>query len=696
VKDNIVTSQLLTTCGSAALRRHKSPFDASVVERLKSSGDAVIGKSNLDEFGMGSHSTSSFFGPVRNKSPYQQYSAGGSSGGSAVAVATGQCQLALGTDTGGSVRLPAAYTGIVGFKPSYGIISRWGVVPYANSLDTVGILGSDVHKVHHFSKNFQNHYDPRDPTSITTKLRQRIKDKIRNKTGSESEEWVPSMELTDMKIGVPIEYNIEELDPLIREAWHRALYKLQAKGCTIIPISLPNTKHALSTYYILAAAEASSNLSKYDGIRYGSRSEAKDKTDDVLYSKTRGDFFGAEVKRRILLGSYTLSSEAVDNYFIQAQKVRRLVQRDFDRIFRRPNPLRPLEQFDLSDMDESIQMDSKLGPAQVDFIICPTAPSFAPALDTIYQQTPVDIYMNDVFTVPASLAGIPALSIPIEIPEEAMRPGIPPFAGIQIIGQYGDDDRLFILGKLLSSLLDKKEMLPIGHVKVKRVLVETDSELMTPSVQVAWRNNQEPLVQIGPKNPQAQEGKVTLKYQLDHALFRNKHFRYTSNRLSKPRIGEQSRKRTNMFPRPMRAIRITKPKVKNIPAGTGPRITKHASPKRESRLPTTQRELEQSFDETFAQWESLVSHKASESQQTSQVVSRDEEGEEARATPARSFMPGDWHCGPEGCGYHNYARNQTCKRCGAPAPEREIPQKLESKLGIPAPPRMGTLSTFRL
>jgi aspartyl-tRNA(Asn)/glutamyl-tRNA(Gln) amidotransferase subunit A len=403
---------------------------------------------------MGSNSTNSFFGAVHHQI-FDQHSVGGSSGGSAVAVAAEKCDIALGTDTGGSVRLPAAYTGVVGFKPSYGWISRWGVVSYANSLDTVGILASSAHKARTLLQVVQGH-DPRDPTTITPGTRKRLKRGRRDaalRHVSRTEFQKPVKEkFHKFRIGVPMEYNISELDPGIRQAWQNALKIFQDQGCTIVPVSLPNTRHALSAYYVLAPAEAASNLSKYDGIRYGTRNDAGDGAADVLYSKTRGEGFGGEVKRRILLGSYTLSSEAIDNYFIKAQKVRRLVQKDFDRVFSLPNLLQPEEQFNLSDMDESIVLENKVGPPQVDFIVCPTAPTRPPRLDDIAKQTPVDTYMNDVFTVPASMAGLPAVSIPFQITEEFQQVDIPQFAGIQIIGQYSDDHRVLETASILENL----------------------------------------------------------------------------------------------------------------------------------------------------------------------------------------------------------------------------------------------------
>ncbi len=440
-------------------------------------GTLVSGKTNLDEFGMGSHSTHSFFGNVHNALPFENLSPGGSSGGSAVAVASGQCSVALGTDTGGSVRLPAAYTGLFGFKPSYGMIPRWGVVPYANSMDTVGIIASDVKAIKRTLFIVRQH-DPKDPTSLSDRTWKRLDNRrksaeksgavVRAENGDEKRPIIKeqNIDMFGVRIGVPLEYNIAELEPGIRQAWSDCLMSLQVRGATIVPVSLPNTKHALSAYYILAPAEAASNLAKYDGVRYGNRDGLADGIDGVLYSRTRGNGFGDEVKRRILLGSYTLSSEAVDNYFLKAQKVRRLVQRDFDRIFAISNSLRPAQQFDLSDMDESIPMSNKLGPTQVDYIICPTAPTLPPTLDDLSKQTPVDNYMNDVFTVPASLAGIPAMSIPFPIPETFCVEGKPTFAGMQIIGQYASDHEL---------------------IKIAEVLVQnsTPTELISPSLKTA-------------------------------------------------------------------------------------------------------------------------------------------------------------------------------------------------------------------
>jgi len=392
---------------------------------------------------MGSHSTHSSHGAVANG----VYSAGGSSGGSAVAVANGEVDLALGTDTGGSVRLPAAYCGVVGYKPSYGMLSRYGVVPYANSLDTVGLLARGVKGIREVvvGRGLWSEWDRRDPTSLSAEARRRCAEKREGYAG----EKIKGLE--GVRFGLPLEYNIEELEPRIRDAWAAAAARLEEMGAKVVPVSLPTTRHALSAYYVIAPAEASSNLAKYDGIRYGTRAEGESDAAEggVLYAASRGQGFGEEVKRRILLGSYTLSSEAMDNYFLKAQAVRRLVRRDFDRVFRLNNPLQDeQETFDLSEMSDDIPMESKLGPAEVDFLLCPTAPTMAPKLEDVTGgQGVLDAYMNDVFTVPASLAGLPAVSVPMPVEGEERT------AGLQLIGQYWDDARLLGVAEAVSSIL---------------------------------------------------------------------------------------------------------------------------------------------------------------------------------------------------------------------------------------------------
>ncbi|KAK3906580.1 amidase signature domain-containing protein [Staphylotrichum tortipilum] len=477
IKDNIATgpassqSPQPTTCASPFLANYHSPFEATIVAQLRARGARIVGKTNLDEFGMGSHSTNSAFGAVAQDtlaSELDPLSAGGSSGGSAVAVAAGEADVALGTDTGGSVRLPAAYCGVVGFKPSYGMLSRFGVVPYANSLDTVGLLAKGVGRIRELvggdgkETGLWAEHDSRDPTSLSDAARRRCA-KGREGYGTAAprrRSTEPGGLLKGLKFGLPLEYNIEELEPRIRDAWAKAATTLQDDfGARIVPVSLPSTRHALAAYYVIAPAEASSNLAKYDGIRYGVRDteSASDAAGGVLYAASRGKGFGDEVKRRILLGSYTLSSEAMDNYFIKAQRVRRLVRRDFNRVFALDNPLHEPETFDLTELDESIAMEDKWGPEEVDFLLCPTAPTLAPRLEDVMSQTPVDAYMNDVFTVPASLAGLPAISIPMPVaPETTGGAGAegPATAGLQLIGQYWDDARLLAVAETVAATLN--------------------------------------------------------------------------------------------------------------------------------------------------------------------------------------------------------------------------------------------------
>lgn len=403
----------------------------------------------MDEFGMGSHSVNSVHGPVTNPNfdASAPRSAGGSSGGSAVAVRLLEADVALGTDTGGSIRLPAAYSGTVGFKPSYGMLSRFGVVPYANSLDTVGFFARDVRSVYDLiiGSGLIREHDPNDPTSLTDASRKRCAETHghNNKPFPLENHFKSTHARAEITIGIPQEYCIKELHPLIHDAWREAADALREWGAKIVPVSLPRTELALPAYYIIAPAEASSNLAKYDGVRYGTRGEGSDGAGEVLYSDTRGQGFGEEVKRRILLGTYSLSSDKMDNFFIQAQKVRRLVQKDFDRVFKLSNPLYEAEQFDLSEMDDLVTLQDKKGPPQVDFLLCPTAPTFPPLIEDIDHQTAVDSYMNDVFTVPASLAGLPSISIPV--PVKGATPETGPVAGLQLIGQYWDDGRVLAI-----------------------------------------------------------------------------------------------------------------------------------------------------------------------------------------------------------------------------------------------------------
>lgn len=406
-----------------------------MVSRLRDAGAIIAGKTNLDEFGMGSHSVHSHFGPVIQQQSRGQgdvdplaekRSAGGSSGGSAVAVATDQCWAALGTDTGGSVRLPAAYTGTVGFKPSYGLLSRRGVIAYANSLDTVGILSRNVTAARAIHEAL-NAYDPQDPTSLTSQTRDAIASATTHLGKRRSQ---------TLRIGIPAEYSIAELSPSIRSAWVTSLRTLTNtnKSISLIPISLPTTPQALSAYYVLAPAEASSNLAKYDGIRFGSRGPSpSDASADGLFATTRGAGFGPEVKRRIVLGAYTLSATAMDNYFIAAQRVRRLVQRDFDRVFVAGNPLH--------DGGDGVAGDD----GGVDVLLHPTAPTLPPTIEEVRSQSPLEGYVNDVFTVPASLAGLPAVSVPVPCGDGQV-------CGMQVVGQFGDDGLVLDVAEMLETV----------------------------------------------------------------------------------------------------------------------------------------------------------------------------------------------------------------------------------------------------
>ncbi|KAL6718290.1 Trimeric GatFAB AmidoTransferase(AdT) complex subunit [Lecanora helva] len=477
IKDNICSLGEPTTCGSGILKGFKSPYEATVIKKLKAAGAVLVGKTNLDEFGMGygilsshgvpltsfidnlqrTYSTNSIYGPVSNiyVRDSEALSAGGSSGGSAVAVRTGQCDAytflvnvywdsgsrhcrALGTDTGGSVRFPAACTGVVGYKPSYGMVSRWGVIAYANSLDTVGVLARTspmARKVFDVIKG----YDRRDPTSLSTKTRLRIAEQIEKRNShSKCAKGFP------LRVGVPEEYNTQELQPVIRQAWLETLQKLREQGHTIHRISLPATKIALSAYYILAPAEASSNLAKYDGVRYGNKAGTREGTDNVLYSATRGEGLGEEVKRRILLGSYSLSAAAIDNYFIQAQKVRRLVQNDFNDMFAFQHPLLDPQQTKLPERNQ-----------KVDIIVTPTAQSPPPKLSAVENMSPIDAYAADVLTVPASLAGLPAINVPVPMPrlkDGDRDPGDLDTVGMQVLAQFGDDDLVFQAAQIIESL----------------------------------------------------------------------------------------------------------------------------------------------------------------------------------------------------------------------------------------------------
>ncbi|SHM64208.1 aspartyl/glutamyl-tRNA(Asn/Gln) amidotransferase subunit A [Caldanaerovirga acetigignens] len=385
IKDNICTKGLKTTCASKILANFVPPYDATVCEKLKSEKAVIIGKTNMDEFAMGSSTENSGFFSTRNPWDVERVP-GGSSGGSAAAVAADECIFALGSDTGGSIRQPASYCGVVGLKPTYGRVSRYGLVAYASSLDQIGPITKDVTDCA-IVLNAIAGWDERDSTSVNLPVPDFTKSLVEDVKG--------------MKMGLPKEYLGEGVEPEVKEAILSAARVFERLGASVEEISLPHTEYALWAYYIIAPAEASSNLARYDGIRYGVR--AKDYDDLIdLYKKTRSEGFGSEVKRRIMLGTYALSSGYYDAYYLKAQKVRTLVKADFDRAF---------EKYDV--------------------IIAPTAPT--PAF-RIGEKTddPLKMYMSDVCTIPVNMAGLPAISIPC-----GFSGGLP--VGLQIIGKPFDE-----------------------------------------------------------------------------------------------------------------------------------------------------------------------------------------------------------------------------------------------------------------
>ncbi|RDX54136.1 amidase signature enzyme [Lentinus brumalis] len=438
VKDNICTKAWPTTCSSKILENFKSPFDATVVALLSAGGAEIVGKANCDEFGMGSLNIHSAHGPVVNPFGLQdgevveRRSAGGSSGGSAAAVAAHLCDAALGTDTGGSVRLPASYCGVVGLKPSYGIISRWGVVSFADSLDCVGVLAQDVHTVRRVH-NALAIYDSRDPTAAPSHIREKAAQLSRSHLQQTQDDG-----LNGLRIGIPQEYFPTELQDNIVAPVRRILEQLRARGATLVPVSLPSTRYALSAYYVISSAEASSNLARYDGIEYGMRVEPPPGADLVktanVYAHTRSLGFGKEVQRRMLLGTYALSADAFENYFLQAQRVRKLIKADLDRVFCVPNALN----------------GSPSAPADgVHVLLHPSAIQTAPKLpgkdDANAESSTLDAYVQDVMTVPASLAGLPAMSVPGGKGAD----GWP--IGVSVVGQWGCDELVMRVGEVIES-----------------------------------------------------------------------------------------------------------------------------------------------------------------------------------------------------------------------------------------------------
>jgi aspartyl-tRNA(Asn)/glutamyl-tRNA(Gln) amidotransferase subunit A len=383
-KDIICTRALRTTCGSRMLENYTSPYDAHIVSELDRAGTVMLGKSNMDEFAMGSSTESSHFGPVRN--PWAKGRVpGGSSGGSAAAVAARMTPAATGTDTGGSIRQPAAMTGVCGLKTTYGTVSRYGLVAFASSLDQAGPFARSAADLA-LLMNAMAGFDARDSTSI-------------ERPKEDYGRLLKEQKIAGLRIGLPREYFGEGIEPGVRKAVEEAVRWFRSQGAQAVELELPNQKLGVAVYYIIAPAEASSNLSRFDGVRYGHR--AKEYSDLIdMYSRTRAEGFGPEVKRRILVGTYVLSHGYYDAYYLQAQKVRRLIVRDFQSAFER-----------------------------CDVILGPVAPTTAFEIGAQVDD-PVQMYLGDIFTVPASLAGLPGMSIPCGFDEA----GLP--VGLQLTGSY--------------------------------------------------------------------------------------------------------------------------------------------------------------------------------------------------------------------------------------------------------------------
>lgn len=409
IKDMILTEGIETTAGSSILKGFIPPYSATVTKKLNAAGSIMIGKTNMDEFAMGSSTESSFCGAAKN--PWnKEYVPGGSSGGSAVVVASKLSAAALGTDTGGSVRQPSSYCGISGIKPTYGRISRYGVIAYASSLDQVGVFARTVKDCALVLENIAGH-DPLDSTSYNAPCQNFYGDLTTNIKG--------------LRIGIPKEYFIEGLNNEVASAVQSAISQLQKLGVTLVDISLPHTKYAVPAYYIIALAEASSNLARYDGIRYGHRTTEKTNLFN-LYTRSRSEGFGKEVKRRIAIGSYVLSSGYQDAYYVRAQKVRALISRDFVEAFSN----------------------------KCDVIACPTAPTTA---FKIGEKTtnPVEMYLNDIFTVPVNLAGLPGLSVPCGFDSA----GLP--VGLHLIGKHWDEQTILNVAHSYEASSDWHKKLPV-------------------------------------------------------------------------------------------------------------------------------------------------------------------------------------------------------------------------------------------
>jgi aspartyl-tRNA(Asn)/glutamyl-tRNA(Gln) amidotransferase subunit A len=417
-KDIFVAKGWKTTCGSKMLQNFIGPYDAGVIERFDAAGAVNLGKTNMDEFAMGSSNETSYFGGVKN--PWDRMRVpGGSSGGSAAAVAARLCAAATGTDTGGSIRQPASLCGFSGLKPTYGLVSRYGMIAFASSLDQAGPMAKSCEDMA-LMMNVMTGFDERDSTS----LQREKEDYTRTLSNFEAKD----KPLTGLKVGLPKEFFAQGLDAAVGKVVNEAIAQYRKLGAEIVDISLPNTKLSIPVYYVLAPAEASSNLSRYDGVRYGHRAgEYTDLMD--MYCKTRAEGFGAEVKRRILIGTYVLSAGYYDAYYLKAQQIRRLIAQDFAQAFK-----------------------------QCDIILGPTAPgtAFRAGEKT---NDPVAMYLEDLYTIAVNLAGLPGMSIPAGFAEVDGKK-LP--VGLQVIGNYFDEARMLNIGHAYQQVTDWHMQMPQG------------------------------------------------------------------------------------------------------------------------------------------------------------------------------------------------------------------------------------------
>ncbi len=399
IKDNICTLDLPTTCASRLLSNYRSPFEATVIKRLRAAGAVVVGKTNLDEFAMGSTTENSAFGPTRNPHDLKRIP-GGSSGGSAAAVAAGLVPVALGSETGGSVRQPASFCGVVGVKPSHGRVSRYGLVAFASSLDCVGVFGATVREAAQITQAISGH-DPFDSTTLQQPPLDLLHD----------------LDVADMRgvtVGVPAEYFPADMDAEVSAVCRKAIERMRKAGAEIRDVSLPHARYAIPTYYVIATAEASSNLARYDGVRYGLRAQDAQTIGEV-FDRTRSVGFGAEVKRRIMLGTYVLAAGYHDQYYARAQRVRNLITQDVQRAF----------------------------DGGVDVLFTPTTPTVA--FEPGAKVDPYELYLSDIFTVTANLAAIPAISVPV-----GKADGMP--VGGQFMARRWDERTMFRAAAGLESL----------------------------------------------------------------------------------------------------------------------------------------------------------------------------------------------------------------------------------------------------